>query len=439
MSPIRSHAVRWLAASVCLALLVWPLAGPSWALVCLLCATLILLLQHLVQIDRLFDWARSAEEAPAPPGSGAWGHVFSALHRRNRIAAQDRQHLLHQLERQRDAMQAMPDGVIILHGANLIESVNVVAEQQFGIDHKRDVGLPLGNLVRQPEFVAMLESTATAASVLMPAPGLSGHMLSIQSIAFGDERKLLLASDVTHVERLETMRRDFVANVSHEMRTPLTVIHGYLEMLADEPGGVTSDEAQRFIAATLEQTRRIQHLVADLLALSSLETGSPLPGDEPVDVATLLEAVQREALTVSAGRHRIDLEPGPPAAIRGAEQELHSAIGNLAGNAVRYTQTGGRIRIGWRIVDGQGVIDVEDNGIGIEARHIPRLTERFYRVDRGRSRESGGTGLGLAIVKHVLERHQARLEIVSTPGRGSRFSVRLPAQRVVAREAANAA
>lgn len=438
MSPTRFHAFRWLAASVCLALLVWPIAGPLWALGCLLCGTLGLLLLHLGQIDRLFDWARSAEEAPVPPGSGAWGHVFSALNRRSRIAAQDRQHLLHQLQRQRDAMQAMPDGVVILQGANLIESANVVAEQQFGIDLKRDVGLPLGNLVRQPEFVAMLESAGSVASVLMPAPGLSGHMLSIQSIAFGDERKLLLASDVTHVERLETMRRDFVANVSHEMRTPLTVIHGYLEMLVDEPD-TSGDEAQRFIAATLEQTRRIQHLVADLLALSSLETGSPLPGDDEVDVPTLLEAVQREALGVSAGRHRIDLEPGPPAAIRGAAQELHSAIGNLAGNAVRYTQAGGRIRIAWRIVDGQGLIDVEDNGIGIEARHIPRLTERFYRVDRGRSRESGGTGLGLAIVKHVLERHQARLEIVSAPGRGSRFTVRLPAQRVVARAAASAA
>ena len=405
----------------------------------MLSGTTILLLQHLSQIDRLFDWARAPEDSQVPPGSGAWGHVFSAIHRRNRIFAQERQHLLHQLQRQREAMQAMPDGVVILHGANLIESVNGVAEQQLGIDSKRDIGLPLANLVRQPEFVALLEGGAPAARLLMPAPGLPGHVLSTQLIAFGDERKLLLASDVTHVERLETMRRDFVANVSHEMRTPLTVIHGYLEMLADEPDKVSGEEAQKFIAAAREQTGRIQHLVADLLALSSLETGSPSPNEDTVDVTTLLETVQREAKTLSAGRHQIDVDPGQPASIRGSAQELHSAVSNLVSNAVRYTPAGGKIRLAWRVVDRQGLIEVEDNGIGIEAHHIPRLTERFYRVDRGRSRETGGTGLGLAIVKHVLERHHGRLEIASTPGQGSRFTVRLPAQRVVTRLAANAA
>lgn len=405
----------------------------------MLCGTLLLLLHHLSQIDSLFEWVRAPEGTPVPPGSGVWGHVFSAVHRRSRIAAQDRQHLLHLLQRQREAMQAMPDGVVILQGANLIESVNGVAEQQFGVDFRRDIGLPLANLVRQPEFVALLESGDSAARLLMPAPGVPGHVLSVQLIPFGGDQKLLLASDVTHVERLETMRRDFVANVSHEMRTPLTVIYGYLDMLADEPHSISGEETQRFIAAAREQTRRIQHLVADLLTLSSLETGSPSPNEDMMDVLTLLENVQREARTLSGGRHEIDLEPGQPASIRGSAQELHSAVSNLASNAVRYTPVGGRIRMTWRIVDGQGLIDVEDNGIGIEARHISRLTERFYRVDRGRSRESGGTGLGLAIVKHVLERHQARLEIASTPGQGSRFTVRLPAQRVVTRVAANAA
>ena len=410
-----------------------------WAFVCMLSGTLVLLWQHLSQIDRLFGWARAPEDSQVPPGSGAWGHVFSALYRRNRIAAQDRQHLLHQLQRQSEAMQAMPDGVVILHGANIIESANGVAGQQFGVDLKRDVGLPLANLVRQPEFIALLDGSAPDGGLLMPAPGLPGHMLSTQLIEFGDERKLLLSADVTHVERLERMRRDFVANVSHEMRTPLTVIHGYLEMLADDPRGVSSEEAQRFIAAAREQTGRIERLVVDLLALSSLETGPPSPKEDLVDVTTLLETVQREAKTLSAGRHQIDVEAAGPASIRGSAQELHSAVSNLVSNAVRYTPPGGEIRIAWRVVDGQGLIDVEDNGIGIEAQHIPRLTERFYRVDRGRSRETGGTGLGLAIVKHALERHQARLEIVSTPGRGSRFTVRLPAQRVLARVVANAA
>lgn len=425
--------------SGCLALLVWPIAGPAAAIAFMLGATLLLLIQHLRQAERLHDWISAAPDSPAPSSDNGWAEIFSAIHRRNRIAREERQQMLDQLRRQREAMQAMPDGVVILQGANLIESANSVAEQQLGIYLGRDSGLPLGNLVRQPEFVALLDGTAPEVCVVMPAPGLPGHILSIQQIAFGVKRKMLLARDVTHVERLETVRRDFVANVSHEMRTPLTVIYGYLEMLGDEVDGPPGEQGRRFVAAALEQAQRLQRLVADLLTLSSLETGSPSPVEDMVDVTTLLETVLREGRTLSGGRHQFDLQAEQPASIRGSAQELHSAVSNLVSNAVRYTPRGGRIRIAWQIADGQGLISVEDNGIGIEAQHIQRLTERFYRVERGRSRETGGTGLGLAIVKHVLERHQAKLEIASRPGQGSIFTVRLPAPRVVKRMAANAA
>lgn len=432
MNPIWFRTAAWLGASVVPALVVGLIAGAAWALALLLLVALALLGFHLAHIVRLFDWARQAEGTPLPAGSGIWGHIYSALHRRKRLAAQDRQELVRELERQRAATQAMPDGVVILQGANLIEWVNSVAEQQFGVDGRRDCGMPMANLVRVPEFVELLEHGETAVPLVMAAPGAGGHVLSVQLIPFGDDHRLLLSRDVTHVERLETMRRDFVANVSHEMRTPLTVIHGYLEMLADDLG--SASEAGQFVAAAQEQSGRLQHLVADLLTLSSLETGSPVPAEEAIDVHKLLDAVAREAQTLSGGRHEIEVDAGPPAALIGCERELHSALGNLASNAVRYTSAGGRIRLMWRIVDGQGLLAVQDNGIGIEARHIPRLTERFYRVDRSRSRESGGTGLGLAIVKHVLERHQGRLEIVSSLGKGSTFTIRLPASRVARSE-----
>lgn len=330
----------------------------------------------------------------------------------------------------------MPDGVTLLYGANLIEWMNGSAEAHFDVDYKRDADLPLTNIVRQPEFVAYLESEPTGEPLTIQSLRKPEQVLSVQAIPYGDNQKLLISRDITHVDRLETMRRDFVANVSHEMRTPLTVVSGYLEMLSDEPGNLSSEEAQRFIAAAREQTMRMQHLVADLLTLSALETNAPAPDDESLDVAALLETVRSEAETLSAGRHDVRLATSVPQGVYllGSAREIHSAFSNLASNAVRYTPAGGSVRIGWNIDAGQGALWVEDNGIGIEARHIPRLTERFYRVDGSRSRETGGTGLGLAIVKHVLERHQAKLEVESTPGKGSRFAVRFPPRRIAVRD-----
>jgi two-component system phosphate regulon sensor histidine kinase PhoR len=256
-------------------------------------------------------------------------------------------------------------------------------------------------------------------------------MLALQIVDFGAEEHLLLSQDVTGSERLEAMRRDFVANVSHELRTPLTVLAGFLETIQDLK--LDAGRMRDYVGLMAPQAERMKRLIEDLLTLSALEHAPAPPPAERVKVGALLEHVRAEAQALSAGKHRITLEVEGPHDVLGAERELSSAFVNLASNAVRYTPAGGEVRLRWRSGDplaGGGEFSVEDTGIGIEAEHIPRLTERFYRVDRSRSRETGGTGLGLSIVKHALARHQATLEIASTPGKGSRFSARFPASRL---------
>jgi two-component system phosphate regulon sensor histidine kinase PhoR len=250
-------------------------------------------------------------------------------------------------------------------------------------------------------------------------------------VPYGDARSLLLSRDITQIEKLESMRRDFVANVSHELKTPLTVVNGFVETLLDGFPEMSEEEARSFLTLVHEQAQRMQRLIEDLLTLSALETGRPPPSEESVAVDELLAEVADEARALSGCRHKIELIGRSGDRLLGSRSELRSALGNLVSNAVRYTPEGGAIGIAWqRGVDGSGAFSVSDNGIGIESQHLPRLTERFYRVDRGRSRESGGTGLGLAIVKHALTRHQAVLEIRSEPGNGSTFTARFPPSKV---------
>jgi two-component system phosphate regulon sensor histidine kinase PhoR len=256
--------------------------------------------------------------------------------------------------------------------------------------------------------------------------------LSLQLVPYGDKQKLLLSRDVTRLERIQTMRRDFIANVSHELRTPLTVIGGFLETLTDADESHPDPKARKWALTLMtDQTKRMQHLVEDLLALSRLEDTENLVREETVDVPQMLRGLYDEAQSLSAGRHLVILSLDTDAKLLGSADELRSAFSNLISNAVRYTPDSGVITLSWIIRNGQGVFSVQDSGIGIEPEHIPRLTERFYRVDRGRSRESGGTGLGLAIVKHVLTCHQANLDIVSEQGKGSCFSARFPATRLI--------
>lgn len=407
-------------------------AGAIWGFGVFSGLLLLLALYHLSKMRALAEWAHQPFGTPVPRAQGVWDQVFSDLNRRSRLGEAQRLRLSSSLEQFRDASQAMPDGVAFLSGNGVIEWINQQAERHFGLEAARDLGAPITNLVREPDFVAFLEGGDYAQPLLFRSRRNSRSTLLVQVIPYGEGHRLVLSRDITQLERLENMRRDFVANVSHELRTPLTVISGFLETMEDGLTEYDIGQMRHFLALASEQAGRMQRLIEDLLSLSALETGAPDPVEEDIRVADLLEDVRDEALLLSAGRHRVELKLEADALLRGSRKELFSAFANLATNAVRYTPEGGAIELAWRSpqADGGAAFAVRDNGIGIAAEHLPRLTERFYRVDRGRSRDSGGTGLGLAIVKHVLSRHQAELKVESTPGQGSCFTVRLPARRV---------
>ena len=314
---------------------------------------------------------------------------------------------------------------------NRIRFANARARSHLGLDPERDLGQAFGNLVRQPEVIRYLEGDDFSDAVVVPSQREPGVTLSIQVVPYGDEQKLLLSRDITRIEATSRMRREFIANVSHELKTPLTVVAGFVETLQD----LDLDERQRrrYLALMHEQARNMQRLVDDLLTLSALESEQNPPIDTSFPIAPLLSEICAQARALSGGRHTIVavMPADSEAIVTGSRDELASAFGNLVSNAVRYTPDGGTITLSWQIdAEGRGRFAVADTGVGIAAEHLPRLTERFYRVDRSRSRATGGTGLGLAIVNHVLLRHQAELAIESEPGSGSTFAAVLPAGRV---------
>jgi two-component system phosphate regulon sensor histidine kinase PhoR len=333
------------------------------------------------------------------------------------------------MERFRSVAEAIPDGMVVLDESNHVRWANARAQLHLGLDLGHDTGQPLVNVVRQPEFIRYLDAGDYRDAVTVSSQREPGATLSIQVIPFGVEEKLLISRDVTQLETVARMRRDFIANVSHEMKTPLTVVAGFIETLQDME--LESRQRTRYLALMQEQAKSMQRLVDDLLALSALESEQYPRMEAEFAVVPLLLELAADARALSGGRHAIALDAGDGATVTGNRDELASAYGNLVSNAIRYTPAGGAVTLRWRIApDGCGEFGVEDTGIGIAAEHIPRLTERFYRVDRSRSRATGGTGLGLAIVKHVLLRHQAELDVASDPGQGSTFTVRLPARRV---------
>ena len=418
------------AVSVVTALLAWFFLGPLWALLAL-AAPLLFIWHHLHQLARLWHWLEQPIGTPLPAGGGAWEGVFAALHRRARHAAEERSQLSIALERFRHAAQALPDGVVILDANHAIEWFNPTAEAHLGLNPIQDIGYPITNLLREPDFIKYIQADKYAELLVLHPVRNPGRTLALQVVLYGAAQKLLLSRDITQIDKLEVMRRDFVANVSHELKTPLTVVSGFLETLLDSLPELTTEEAQHFLTLARDQGLRMQRLIEDLLTLSALESGNPPQSEERVGCADLLAEVADEARAISSGRHKIEVGAAPDDSLLGSRSELRSALGNLVSNAVRYTPAGGVIRIAWQPgADGGVVFSVSDNGVGIESQHLPRLTERFYRVDRSRSRESGGTGLGLAIVKHALTRHQATLEISSELGKGSTFSARFPPSRV---------
>lgn len=387
---------------------------------------------HSVNVRKLRGWLARPPRSPVPEAIGIWDTVFSLLHRHEREYAREKRRLKRLVVRAAQAGRALPDGVAILDRHNRVEWCNDRAESYLGIDRHVDAGVPIVNLLRDPEFVRYVEAGAFSEAIrLRPARNPTLALL-LKLIPYGHESKLLLCRDVTQEEKVETMRRDFVANVSHELRTPLTVLSGFLETVQELK--LDPERTRKYLHLMGGQASRMQRIIEDLLELSALESAPPPERDERIRISPLLAHIRAQAEALSGGRHRITLQLDGDFDLAGAESELTSAFGNLAGNAVNYTPAGGEIRLVWKASAEGAMFAVEDSGIGIAREQIPRLTERFYRVDRSRSRETGGTGLGLAIVKHALARHDARLEIESEPGKGSRFTARFPARRMVRTE-----
>ena len=411
------------------ALILWAGSGPVAALGFIAGIQAFVMLRRLWQEFRLSRWLEHPDEVEPPDATGTWGDIFYRLQKLQKRQKASRSELTTALEQFEHAAQAVPDGMVILNGNEQIEWCNPASRKYMGLDCDRDRGQFIRYLMRQAHFLEFLDAVDYSRRLVCKSPVNREVSLSLQLVPFGEGKKLLVARDITELERVDAMRRDFIANVSHELRTPLTVVGGFVETLADAPE-LPAAESRRYFDLMLDHTRRMQRLLDDLLTLSRLESEEHTLKDEDVSVSDMAHALTAEAESLSRGRHRIHLDLASEAGLKGNMQEIRSALGNLVSNAVRYTPEGGDITLAWRIQNGEGVFAVTDTGEGIASEHIPRLTERFYRVDRSRSRETGGTGLGLAIVKHVLTRHGARLDIQSTPGKGSTFSAIFPTVRV---------
>lgn len=428
-STWTSLLLRLLALAI-VAFVVAALAGDiaGWATAC--AGLAIMLVLHTANLARLREWLMVPGSKEIPEAPGAWGGIFIDLYRVQRDERRAREALRQELELFVQAVEALPSGIALLDPNDYLLWCNRAARDHLGLS-EADYKSRVTNLVRAPRLAEFIARAEVGEIFRHQSPHNAGQVLAIEILSYGDGRKLLVSVDETQIELADTTRRDFIANVSHELRTPLTVIHGFLEHVRGEQN-LNAEVAQRHLEMIAQQSDRMLQLVDDLLMLSRIEGGDRTPNEETLGMRVLIETVAAEARALSSGRHVIEVH-ATALPLKGARDELRSAFGNLVSNAVRYTPDGGRIALHWESnPQGCGVFRVIDSGIGIAADHIPRLTERFYRVDRGRSRESGGTGLGLAIVKHVLIRHQATLEIQSEPGKGSEFCAVFPDWRCVA-------
>ncbi|QBF24340.1 phosphate regulon sensor histidine kinase PhoR [Pseudomonas tructae] len=390
----------------------------------------------LKQLLRLHEWLRLHKPDEAPPdGYGLWGEVFDSIYHLQRRDQRVRGRLQAVIDRVQESTAALKDAVIMLDSDGNLEWWNRAAETLLGLKTPQDSGQPVSNLVRHPRFKEYFEQENYLEPLEIPSPINDRMRVQLHITRYGNNEHLMLVRDVTRIHQLEQMRKDFVANVSHELRTPLTVIAGYLETLLDNVEEV-NPRWVRALQQMQQQGGRMQTLLNDLLLLAKLEATDYPSDNQPVAVDTLLQSIKGDAQALSGQRNqRISLEAEPGIRLKGSEAELRSAFSNLVFNAVKYTQDEGQIRIRWWADDQGAHLSVQDSGIGIDPKHLPRLTERFYRVDSSRASNTGGTGLGLAIVKHVLLRHRARLEISSVPGHGSTFTCHFSPVQMAARQA----
>lgn len=388
-------------------------------------------LRHILHARRLNAWLDGSRRGYPPDGDGIWHVVFTQMNRLARSERQRHERLSRVLRRFRRSARAIPDALVLVDADGEIQWGNVAARRLLGIDGRRDRGHRIENLLRHPLFVQFFTRKVEHESLLLPSPTLAEVQLDLRLVDFDEGFSLLIARDNTERQRVERMRRDFVANVSHELRTPLTVLSGYLENMAAEPDSLP--ERWRKPTQTMDQqVKRMRALIEDLLLLARVEVSSAVEHTEVVNMAALLRQVRADALQVSgSGAGRIDLDVDSALGVSGVEAELRTVCTNLVMNAVQYTPPERAIEVSWFDSSAGPVLEVRDHGDGIDPEHLPRLTERFYRVDAGRSREKGGTGLGLSIVRHVLERHGASLNIASTWGEGTTFTCRFPPDTAV--------
>jgi two-component system phosphate regulon sensor histidine kinase PhoR len=429
---IRWKAFLLIVAVSIICLFIWLISGLIPALIVFSASLLLYLVRHLYWLSILHRWLRNPSLQSVPEGSGVWENVYSSLLRYERNNHAKQSELNSALDRFNITANAIPDGLVILNNSNEIEWCTRHAEYQLGLDLSIDKNRPIVNLVRNSNFIAYLYNENYHEPFRLEHRRNSEAVLELTLIPLANKDKLLISRDITQMEKVDAMRRDFIANVSHELRTPLTVVGGFIETLSDMEGAIP-DSIRNYFNMMQEQTTRMRRLIEDLLTLSKIESNTQPPDDRPINMSALINMMLNDANALSQGKHQISTEITPNLDIIGAIDELQSALSNLVSNAVRYTHQGGKIEIIWQLRDNLPVFSVRDNGIGIAQQHIDRLTERFYRVDRGRSRETGGTGLGLAIVKHILTRHQAKLEIISEPGVGSTFSAVFPSKRTAHR------
>jgi two-component system phosphate regulon sensor histidine kinase PhoR len=403
----------------------WYFFGPVIALGGGLLGMIALILTQLNYLYRLSGWLDHPDSEKLPDGWGAWTDIFSRLYRLRRDDERNRTELTEWLARFRQAMSLLPDGVVIMDDVLFLEWCNPAAEDHLGLSNTRDKSMRVTNLIRNPDFIDYIILGRYEQPLTI---SLRERKFIVHIIPFENRRQILVTHDVTESERIEMMRRDFIANASHELRTPLTVINGFLEIAQSQPN---LDPAIRMshLQLMIEQGQRMQHLVEDMLSLTRLESVDYPLRPEHVNMHNLLEQIEQEARALSGGRHTITMVVDGPD-ITGSTDELRSAFSNLVSNAVRYTPERGTIEIAWKDNPSGPQFSVRDNGIGIRSEHIARLTERFYRVDKSRSRETQGTGLGLAIVKHVLLRHGAILAIESQLDMGSTFIVKFDANSI---------
>ncbi|GAA5646305.1 phosphate regulon sensor histidine kinase PhoR [Vibrio proteolyticus] len=397
----------------------------------LLAATALQLVWHLHNQMRLSAWLWDEKRLTPPSGSGNWEYLFNGIYRLQQRQRRKRKELTNLIRRFRNGAESLPDAVVVFRDEGNIVWCNRLAQHLLGFRWPDDAGQPISNLIRTPDFIKYLGKKDFAEPLEMRSPLNVERMLELRIVPYTEGEHLMVVRDVTQLKQLEGMRRNFFANVSHELRTPMTVLQGYLEMTED-PDMVVGPMWSKAHGVMTEQLNRMNSLVNQLLTLSKIEAAPMHELDEVVNVPEMLQVLEKEALSLSGDHaHRLHFDVDSSLRVLGDDDQLRSAISNLVYNAVKYTPAGAEINVRWFQTAQGACLEVEDSGEGIEPQHIHRLTERFYRVDKARSRDTGGSGLGLAIVKHALSHHDSHLDIHSEVGAGSKFSFILPSRLIV--------